>query len=40
MLFVVCLEFDFLAAVVESFHSFVVYLYVVYFFVFFFHFFF
>lgn len=38
MLFVVCLEFDFLAAVVESFDSFVVFLYVVYFVVFSFHF--
>ena len=34
MLFVVCLEFDFLAGVVESFDSFVIYLYVVYFVVF------
>ena len=45
MLFVVCLEFDFLAAVIESFDSFFIYLFVVYFvayilfcFVFFFHF--
>ena len=31
MLFVVCLEFDFLTAVIESFDSFVIYLIVVYF---------
>ena len=34
MLFVVCLEFDFLTAVIESFDSFVIYLIVVYFVVF------
>lgn len=38
VLFIVCLEFDFLAAVVESFDSFVIYLFLVYFVVFPFHF--